>query len=358
MMAKSLIWITLVSVVFGLVMLSSAGIIDAQKKFGNSYYYFYHQLLQSVLPGLALLFIFFKINYKVWKKLAIPILFFALLLMTFVFLPQFGHGAKGATRWLELFGFRFQPSEFLKMAMIIYLAAWFSGRDERLKNWTYGMAPFFVVLAFVAALLALQPDIGTLLIVSSISIGVYFAAGVEMKHFFTVIGVFLLIGIALVIFEPYRFNRLKTFMNPDIDPRGISYQVNQSFIAIGSGGLLGVGFGKSSQKQGFLPEVVGDSIFAVIAEELGFIGAVATLLMFIALCFTLTRIAKNTRDKFGLLLVMGVNIWICSQALLNIAANCGIAPLTGVPLPFISYGGSAMMAILSGIGISASVAKR
>lgn len=357
-MAKSLFWITLLLVIFGLVMLSSAGLIDAQKKFGASYFYFTHQLLYSILPGFGLAFLLSRINYKFWKKISPLILFGALVLMVLVFVPNFGFGSKGATRWLNIYGFVFQPAEILKLSLVIYLAAWFSGRDERIKNWIYGTAPFFVVLSFVAVLLAMQPDIGTLIVVTLISLGVYFVAGVNLKHFLLVLLVIVLAVAALVIFKQYRFDRIKAFLNPSIDPQGTSYQINQSFISIGSGGLFGVGFSQGTQKAGFLPEAVGDSVFAVIAEELGFVGATGTIVMFLALCFILIRIAKNTSDKFGILLVMGVNIWVMSQAFINIAAISGLAPLTGIPLPFISYGGTATIALLGGLGIAFNVAKR
>src|SRR3989344_1078558 len=338
-MQKVLTWNIIILLIVGLAVLSSAGIIDAQKKFGSSYYYLNHQLLYGVLPGLALMFLFSKIDYKIWRKLSLLMLFGVLALMVMVFMPRFGLGLKGASRWINLVGFTFQPSEVLKLSLIIYLAAWFGGRDARLKNWVYGMAPFFLVISFIAVLLALQPDIGTLLVVSIIALGVYFVAGVSMKQFFAVILV-LAIGLAtLILVEPYRFNRIKAYINPSVDPRGISYQVNQSMIAIGSGGLFGAGFGRSAQKYGFLPEVVHDSIFAVIAEELGLVGAMTVIVLFVALCFNMMQIAKGVSDKFGMLLVMGMNIWIMSQAFINIAAISGLAPLTGIPLPFISYGG-------------------
>ncbi len=357
-MTKVLTWNILILMIIGLAMLSSAGIIDAQRKFGSSNYYLYHQLLYGLLPGLVLMYALSKIDYKIWKKLSILILFGVLALMIMVFMPSFGLGLKGASRWINLVGITFQPSELLKLALVIYLAAWFGGRDERLKNWLYGMAPFFLVLGFIAVLLALQPDIGTLIVVSLIALGVYFTAGVSMKQFLAVIMV-LLIGLsALIWMEPYRFNRIRSFLNPSVDPRGISYQVNQAMVSIGSGGLFGVGFGGSTQKRGFLPEVVHDSIFAVISEELGLVGAGVIISLFVFLCFNLTQIAKRTSDKFGMLLVMGVNIWIMSQAFINIAAISGLAPLTGIPLPFISYGGTAIISLLAGLGIVLNIAKR
>jgi len=356
-MRKQLLWTVGILIIFGLAMLSSAGIFDAQRKFGSSYYYFYHQLLYGILPGLALAYLISKVKYDTWRKLSLPILFGALLMMALVFVPGLGYGAKGAVRWVSLGGFIFQPAEVLKISLIVYFAAWFGSRHDRLKTWGYGAAPFFIVLGFVTLLLAKQPDIGTLIVVAIIAIGMYFIAGVSWKQLGG-IGLVALIALALLIrFEPYRWDRLKSFINPDQDPRGISYQVNQAAIAIGSGGLFGKGFGSgSTQKLGFLPEPVGDSIFAIIAEELGFVGAMATVGLFVFLCFILTRIAIRCRDPFGRLLVSGVNIWIMAQAFVNIAAISGLAPLTGIPLPFISYGGTAEIALLAGLGIVYNVA--
>ncbi|MBX4190254.1 putative lipid II flippase FtsW [Candidatus Parcubacteria bacterium] len=356
-MRKRLFWTILILALFGLAVLSSAGIVDAQKKFGSSYYYFYHQLMYGLLPGLVLAFILSKIDYHLWRKLSLLILFGALMLMTLVFVPQFGYGVKGATRWLNIYGFIFQPAEILKLALVIYLAAWFGGRNERGQHWAYSAAPFFIVLGFAALLLALQPDIGTLIVVSFIALGMYFIAGVTIKQLLGIMGIGLIGLTLLIVIEPYRFNRLKAYINPSGDPRGISYQVNQAVIGIGSGGLFGVGFGHSAQKFGFLPEVVGDSIFAVLAEELGLAGALAAMGLFIVLCLMLNHIAKSASDRFGMLLVMGINMWIMAQAFINIAAITGLAPLTGIPLPFISYGGTAIIALLAGLGIVMNIAK-
>lgn len=357
-MHKALLAITLTLLIFGLVILSSAGVVEGEKKFGSPYYYLNHQLLFGVLPGLGLMLLLYRIDYKFWKKVSLPILAGALLLLGLVFVPAFGYGLKGATRWISLGGFSFQPSEILKLSLIIYLAAWFGNRDERIKNWTYGMAPFFLVLSFVAILLLLQPDIGTLLIAAGISLCIYFFAGSPMKHVLLIVAFAIGAFSLMVIFEPYRLDRLKTFIDPSLDPRGISYQLNQSLIGIGSGGMFGVGFGKSTQKFGFLPEVIHDSIFAVVAEELGFVGAGFLIGLFVLFAFIMVWIAQNVSDKFGKLIVMGMATWVLGQAFLNIMAISGLAPLTGIPLPFISYGGTAMMTMLAGMGIVLNIAKK
>lgn len=358
-MNRRLLAIILILIVFGLIILSSAGIVDGQKKFGSPYYYLTHQLLYGVTPGLIGMFILSLIDYRFWKKISLFVLVGSLALMIMIFMPTFGHGLKGATRWISLGAFSFQPAEILKLSLIIYLAAWFGNRNERTHRWSYGTMPFLIVLAFVALLLFLQPDVGTLIIVSLISLGIYFLAGPSYKQFAGILLV-LFIGLsAIIVVEPYRFDRLKSFWDPSIDPRGSSYQINQSLISIGSGGLFGVGYNNSSQKQGgFLPEVIGDSIFAIIAEELGLVGSVLTVGLFGALCLFLVDIAKNASDKFGVLLVMGINIWIMSQAFVNIAAISGLVPLTGIPLPFISYGGTALAVLLSGMGIVFNIAKK
>lgn len=358
LMAKSLFVVILILLVFGLVILSSAGIVEGQKKFGSAYYYLNHQLLYGVLPGLVLMFLFSKIDYRFWKKLSLPILLGTLFLMILIFMPNLGYGLKGATRWLNIGGFSFQPSEGLKLALVLYLAAWFGNRDERIRDWRYGMAPFFIVLSFAGGLLLLQPDIGTLIIISAISVGIYFIAGSPVKHFLFLGLAVIVIFAGMIMAEPYRLNRIKTFVDPTYDPRGISYQLNQSLIAIGSGGWFGVGFGESTQKFGFLPEVINDSIFAVVVEEMGFVGAAALISLFVVLSFFIIRIAQGVSDKFGKLLAMGMATWIISQAFLNVGAISGLVPLTGIPLPFVSYGGTAMMTLLAGIGIVLNIAKR
>jgi cell division protein FtsW len=350
-MEKGFLIIVFILLIFGLAMLSSAGIIDAQKKFNSSSYYVLHQFISGVLPGLILMFILSRINYKNWKKLSVLILLGTLFIMGLVFVPGIGFGLKGATRWIRIAGNTFQPSELLKLSLIIYFAAWFSNRADHSKDWFFGMAPFLTVMLIAGALLVKQPDFGTLIIVTCIGLGIYFFHGESLKKMALIVGCIAVVGAGLIYFEPYRFDRIRTFIDPSHDPRGISYQINQSLISIGSGGMFGVGYGMSTQKYGFLPEVVNDSIFAVIAEELGFTGSAFVIAMFAGLCYILVGIAKSTDNSFGYLFVMGMNIWIMSQATINIAAISGLLPLTGIPLPFISFGGSAMMSLLAGLGI-------
>ncbi|OGN04296.1 MAG: hypothetical protein A2831_01165 [Candidatus Yanofskybacteria bacterium RIFCSPHIGHO2_01_FULL_44_17] len=354
---KTLSILVFILIVFGLVILSSAGIVDGQKRFGSSYYYFIHQLLYGVLPGLALFFLFSKINYKFWKKMALPLLVAVVGLLVLVFVPGVGYGLRGAQRWVDFGLFTFQPSEILKLTLIIYLAAWFSRRDGHIDVGPGSAIPFFVVMTFIGGLLLLQPDMGTLVLVSIIALSMYFFAGVKLSHFLVLILVLGILLGALAVIEPYRFDRLKAYLNPNVDKQGISYHVNQAMLGIGSGGLFGLGFGQSRQKFNYLPEPVGDSIFAIVVEELGFIGAIFLLGLFLALSLTLAGIAKAV-NPFGRMVVLGIAVWISGQAIINIAAISGLIPLTGLPLPFISFGSSSLVSILAGLGIAVNVAER
>src|SRR3989344_5931501 len=356
--AKKLLILIFILVVFGLIILLSAGSVEGQRKFNSSYYYFYHQILNGVLPGVFLLFVFSKIKYKFWRKLSLPILILSLLMLIAVFLPSLGLSAKGATRWLKLGFLNFQPAEILKFGLIIYFAAWFSGRSEKIENWSYSIFPFFIILGFVGLLLALQPDIGTFGIVALIALSMYFFAGAKTKHFLTLIavlsaGLFILVNIA-----PYRFARFLTFFKPMIDPQGISYHINQALMGIGRGVIWGVGFSQSQQKINFLPEPVGDSVFVILAEELGLIGAGGLIILFLALSLQILKIARNAPDRFSQLLLFGIVVWIAGQSFINIGAITGLIPLTGIPLPFVSYGGTSLAMILSSLCIAVNVANQ
>ncbi len=365
--ARFLTVIVFILVVFGLIMLSSAGVVEGQKKFGSPYYYFTHQLLYGVLPGIVVFLLFSRINYKIWRKIALPLLIAAVGLLVLVFIPGVGYGLKGAQRWINFKFFTFQPSEFLKFALIVYLAAWFgrkegntnslAGQAGRSSGGSYSVAPFFLILFFVGLLLILQPDMGTLAIVTLIAVAMYFFAGAKLSHFISMILVFAILLGALSWIVPYRFDRIRSFLNPATDKQGTSYHINQALLGIGSGGIFGLGFGQSRQKLNYLPEPVADSIFAVVIEELGFVGGVALISLFSLLAFSMVSIAKATSSQFCRLLVLGIMIWISAQALINISAISGLIPLTGIPLPFISFGSSALVAIMAGLGIVVNIAK-
>lgn len=355
--SKALTILVFLLVAFGLIMLSSAGVVEGQKRFGSSSYFFQHQLIYGVIPGLLLFFLFSRIHYKIWKKTSLPLLIFVVGLMVLVFMPRFGLAVKGAQRWLDLGFVSFQPSEFLKLAMIIYLAAWFSQRGAYIQNWSYSIIPFLFILSFVGLLLILQPDIKTLAIVILISMVMYFFAGAKMTHILGFLLIFAILVGLLSYFEPYRLNRIKAYLNPSIDQQGVSYHINQALLSVGSGGMFGLGFGQSQQKINYLPEPVGDSIFAIIVEELGFIGGVTILGLFIFLILVLIFIAKNTHDQFGKLFVLGTAIWLTAQTFINVGAILNLIPLTGVPLPFFSYGSSSLVGLMAAMGIAGSVAK-
>lgn len=354
---KTLTILIFILIVFGLVMLSSAGVVEGQKRFGSASYYFVHQLLYGVLPGLAIFLILSRINYKFWKKISLPLLIAVIGLMVLIFVPGIGYGLKGAQRWLNFGLFTFQPSEALKLTLIIYLAAWFSKRDGRINEGLQSLVPFLLVLGFIGFLLLLQPDMGTLVLVALIALSMFFLAGAKFSHFIILILIAGLLLGALSVVEPYRFDRLKAFFNPSLDKQNTSYHINQALLGIGSGGIFGLGFGQSRQKINFLPEPVGDSIFAIIVEELGLVGGIFLLSLFLVLALVMINIAKSLNNQFGELLVLGVATWICGQALINIFAISGMIPLTGLPLPFISFGSSSLVSIMAGLGIVRNISK-
>ncbi len=356
--SKLLIALLFALLIFGLAMLSSAGVVDGQRKFGSAHYYLTHQLIYGVVPGLLIFFILSRVNYKKWKPFALPILIGAICLTALVFVPGFSHGLRGARRWVALGSISFQPSEFLKLSLIIYLAAWFGRKERHGPTGLYAIVPLFLVMIIISAMLIRQPDMGTLGILIMIAAGMYFFAGAKLKHVaITFVVIALVLGIFAVI-EPYRFNRIKAFVNPTTDKQGTAYHINQALISIGSGGVFGLGYGQSKQKFSRLPEPVGDSIFAVIVEELGFVGGMVLISLFVLLVLVMLNIARTADDAFGQLIVLGMALWVGGQAFINIAAISGLVPLTGVPLPFVSNGSSSMVSLLAGMGIVRNISKQ
>lgn len=355
---KPILFTVLALVFFGLIMIASAGIAYSNTRFGESYYFLRHQLFFGVLPGFLALFVASRIDYNFWKKFSVPFFLISLVFLVMVFIPGFETKIYGASRWLKLGPFSFQPSEMLKLSVILYLAAWLGGKKDKIRDFLEGAIPFFVIVAVISFLLIKQPDIGTLGLIIIVAISIFFASGAKISHLFFM-GLAGIIALWVIVkIESYRMSRLLVFLHPEMDPRGIGYQINQALLAIGSGGIFGVGLGHSIQKFNYLPEPVGDSIFAIIGEELGLLGAGVLVGLFFFLAVRGLKIAKKAPDDFGYLVAIGITSWIIFQAFINISAICGIIPLTGIPLPFISYGGTSMVFLMAGVGILLNISKQ
>ena len=290
------------------------------------------------------------------KRFALPIYIATLLFTALVFVPGIGLHANGATRWINIGFTTVQPAEFLKIGFVIMLAAWLAPRAQKLSHIKRGLLPFVAFLIAPAALLLAQPNTSTTLLIVATGVVLYFAAGAPLRDFgILALGVLIALGVVIAV-RPYVLQRIETFIHPTANALGSGYQIQQSLIAIGSGGALGRGFGQSVEKFNYLPEPSGDSVFAVFAEETGFLGASLLLALFVAFAARGVVIAGNSRDLFGGLLALGFSVIIILQAFINIGAMLGIIPLTGLPLPFISHGGTALLAVLIMCGFILNVA--
>jgi cell division protein FtsW len=318
----------------------------------------FSHLVLGIGLGLVALVIGATVDYRRWKTLAPYLFVLGLLVTAAVFIPFIGFEHGGGRRWIILAGMSLQPAEGLKIAAIVMAAAYFSTHRTKVRTLLYGLGGFAGILLPAVFLLVMQPDIGTLGIVV-IGVGsVFFAAGASWKQ----IGAVLCVGIValgmLTIIRPYMKDRVMTFLNPSQGQQAESYQIKQSLIAIGSGGIIGRGFGQGIQKFTYLPEPMGDSIFAVAGEELGFVGTVTIVLTFLAFALRGYSVASRAPDLFGSLLAVGLSTYLAAEAFINIAAMLGVAPLTGIPLTFISQGGSAMLASLAAAGILLSISRK
>lgn len=351
-----LLVIVAVIVVFGLIALSSASNVIGHQQYNDSLFFLKKQFA-SVLVGILCFAVVYRIDYRVLKRLAFPMLLASIALLIAVYIPGIGVKLLGAQRWLQLGPIRFQPSEFVKLFFLIYLAQWLSDRGKDIYNRASGLWPFLVVLGIITVLIVQQPDIGTMTVIAIMSLASYFVAGAPMRDF-AVISVLAVVGFsALIQLKPHAVARISVFINPQLDPQGIGYHIYQSVLTIASGGLLGLGLGHSRQKFSYLPEPAGDSIFAIISEELGFLFGVALIGLFVWLLVRGMRIARYAADDFGRILATGITAWFGFQALINIGALMRVFPLTGIPLPFVSYGGTAMLASFIALGILANISR-
>ena len=372
-----LLYIVGILIIFGIVMIATVSVPLSLEKFGNTWHYLVHQILLGLVPGIFLAILFSKIRLPVLRKYSPVLLLLNLIALILVFAPHIGVLLGGARRWLALGPISFQPSEFLKVSFLLYLAAWLTRtpvreKDELLVRYGKGLwldepknqtlIAFLIILAVITFLLIKQPDMSTLIVIALTSVLIYFMNPSPFWHKISVI--FAGIGglILLVIIAPYRMERLISFFRPEIGPLKQGYHIHQSLISIGSGKIFGVGspfgLGMSQQKFGFLPHPMSDSIFAIIGEEMGFVGCLILIAFFLIFAWRGFKIAKEAPNRFSYLLASGITIWITFQALFNMGVMTGLLPLTGIPLPFISYGASHIIAELIGVGILLNISKK
>ena len=338
----------IVLVLFGLLMVYNASPVTSLRDFDDPLRLIKLQSIW-VFIGLIIGTIVYKIPYTFWRKIS-PFLFvLALVLLLTVFIPGAGVKTYGAQRWLS-FGFiSVQPAEFAKLSFVLYLAALLS---KKIK-----LSYFLLSTIAIVAIVVAQKDLGTSIIIALIGLSIYFVSGAALSHFLILIPVVVSVVAVLILSTEYRKARFLAFLNPTVDPEGISYHLHQSLIAIGSGGIFGVGLGQSRQKYGFIPEVTTDSIFAVVGNELGFIGAVVLIGVFSVLIFRGIQISKRAPDRFSQLVAAGLTSWLGFQTFVNISGLVALLPLAGVPLPFISYGGSSLIASLIAVALLLNISR-
>ncbi len=354
---KTLFFTIILLVVCGIVIYLSAS-LGLLAKDGQAYFSkILNQVVLGFIGGGIICYINSKIPYKFWRNYSFWFFLFSILVTLAIYIPGVGLVFNGARRWIVIGPLTFQPSELLKIAYIIYIAAWLSVAKENIKSFKYGTLPFVIISLIAGGILFLQPDNDTAIIMLLSGGAMYFAAGANFKHIFFVI-VAGILALTIVCFNnSYVRDRLQTFIHPADNPLTSGYQVQQSLIAIGSGGLLGRGFGQSVQKFNFLPEPIGDSIFAVVGEEFGFIGSIILIILFVTLLFRSVKISILSKETFGGLLILGLGILIVSQSFLNMASMLGIFPLAGLPLLFVSHGGTALFFTLFASGIMLNISR-
>lgn len=346
---RSFFYLILILVTIGLVFVADISTPQALNYFNDKFFFLRQQALWAGI-GIVAMIVTSHIDYRLWKKIAVPFFFVSVLLLIAVLIPGISLKALGARRWISLGHINFQPSEVIKLSLALYLA---KVADSKIIK----PLAFFIPLAVVCGLIMIQPDLGTTLVVGLLGITQIFVSGIPILYF---VGS-LLLGIVsvgvLILVSPYRRDRLMTFLNVTSDPLGKEYHIRQILLALGSGGLFGLGIGQSRQKYLFLPEASTDSIFAAIAEEIGFIGSFILILLFIYFIYKAFRICANAPDQFSKILAVGITSWIGGQIILNLSSMTALTPLTGIPLPFFSYGGTSLLMILAACGILLNISR-
>ncbi len=347
--SRTLFLLIIALTVFGLIMVGSASVVAADQDFGNKWYYLRQQAVWATL-GISGLVIASRFPHQKLQHFAKPLFLVTIFLLIMVLVPGIGSKLLGARRWLNLGLFSFQPAEFAKLSMVIYFASLYAKKIATF--------PFVSITGLVAGLIMLEPDMGTTLVITGTSTLMYFGSGGKLKNLLSVVPLLAIFMVLAIIISPYRMSRVKTFFDSSHDPLGASYQVRQSLISLGSGGFIGTGIGESRQKYEFLPEVTTDSIFAIIGEELGTFGTITILIIFAFLTIGGLQIAATQSNNFSKYLALGIASWFGLQAFINMSAVVALLPFTGIPLLFISYGGTSLLITLISSGILINIAKR
>lgn len=341
----------------GLLMVLSASSVTALYEYGSSWYQFKRQLVWLGLGSVALVAVM-RVDYHRWSRWATPVLIASIGLLVAVMVPGLGVEVNGSSRWLGYGAVRIQPSEFAKLAVLVFVADLLARRFHRLDESRMGLRPVLAVFGAVATLLMLQPNLGTTIILGAIVFTLLFISGVPLKPLAAVVAGGGVLALLAAVFEPYRMRRIMAFRDPWADPLNTGYQTIQSQVGIANGGLLGVGLGEGRAKWGFLPYAHTDFIYAIIGEEFGLFGSVLIIALFCMLGLLGVRTAMRAPDRFGMLLAAGVTAWILVQAFVNIGAVVGALPITGVPLPFVSFGGSSLLVTMAAAGLLLNVARQ
>jgi len=352
---RPLLLATLVLMGVGLVMVFSASAMMSEARFGSAYLFFRKQLLWDIL-GLFAMLGFMRVDYHRWQRWTRPLLIAAVSGLVLVL--AVGRVIKGARRWIHLGGVTFQPSELAKIALILWMASYLDRHQSQIKYFSKGLWPALLVLGLVCGLMVVEPDLGTPLMLGSVCVMMLFLAGVRLEHLLGV-GLATVVPLYFLLFHvAYRRRRLLAFLNPWGDSQGAGYQVTQSLMAFGSGGFLGKGLGASTLKLLYLPDPHTDFIFPIIGEELGFLGAIALVLLFIFWGLRGWQVARRAPDLFGQLLASGITAWMLLQAVINMGVSCGVLPTKGLPLPFVSFGGSSTFISLTAVGILLNISSQ
>ena len=349
-----LLIIVLTLLCIGIVMVYSASAFQAAREQGDASYYFQRELMWTILGTVAML-LTLRVDYRQWRRFSLVGMLIILPLLVIVL--KFGVNVYGASRWLSLGSFfAFEPSELTKLVLALYIADWLARKGDQVGTFLYGLAPFIILVGIVLGLVLLENDLGTAIIIAGFATAMFFTAGANITQFLLAMacgGVIFL----KEAFSSYRFYRIAGFINPFKDVTGINLQLYQALLALGSGGWFGLGLGNSRQKTGYLPFPYTDSIFPIIGEELGFVGSAVIVILFLFLAFRGFRLARRTPDLYGALLATGITTWLVLQAMINIGANTGTIPYTGVPLPFISFGGSSLVVSLAAVGVLLNISR-